>query len=59
MSGSAALMISTQLWAVYGGGISIAWYLPVLLLSIFRPNLEDHVALSVLGMAGSRFIAMA
>jgi hypothetical protein len=49
LSGSAALMISTQFWAAYGGGISIAWYLPFLLLSIFRPNLEDRVALSVLG----------
>jgi hypothetical protein len=27
----------------------MAWYLPLLLLTIFRPNLEDRVALSVLG----------
>ena len=27
----------------------MAWYLPLMLLTIFRPNLEDRVALSVLG----------
>ena len=27
----------------------MAWYLPLALLTIFRPNLEDRVALSVLG----------
>ena len=27
----------------------MAWYLPLVLLTIFRPNLEDRVALSVLG----------
>ncbi len=26
----------------------MAWYLPFLLLTIFRPNLEDRVAVSVL-----------
>ena len=27
----------------------MAWYLPLTLLTIFRPNLEDRVALTVLG----------
>ena len=27
----------------------MGWYLPLLLLTIFRPNLEDRVALAVLG----------
>jgi len=27
----------------------VAWYVPLLLLTIFRPNLEDRVALTVLG----------
>jgi hypothetical protein len=26
----------------------MAWYLPLLLLTVFRPNLEDRVALTVL-----------
>ncbi len=48
LSCSAALMISTQFWAAFDGGTAIGWYLPLLLLTIFRPNLEDRVALSVL-----------
>lgn len=46
---SAAVMLGTQFWHVQGGGLFMAWYLPLLLLTIFRPNLEDRVALSVLG----------
>lgn len=49
LSCSAALMIATQFWHGYGGGLFMAWYLPLALLTIFRPNLEDRVALSVLG----------
>ena len=30
------------------GGTYMAWYLPLVLLTIFRPNLEDRVALTVL-----------
>ncbi|HUY35290.1 MAG TPA: hypothetical protein VMV69_21275 [Pirellulales bacterium] len=49
LSGSAALMLGTQFWNVHEGGIYVAWYLPLLLLTIFRPNLEDRVALATLG----------
>lgn len=49
MSCSAAVMLGTQFWHARGGGLYMAWYLPLLLLTIFRPNLEDRVALSVLG----------
>jgi hypothetical protein len=49
LSGSAALMLGTQFWNAHDGGIYIAWYLPLLLLTIFRPNLEDRVALATLG----------
>ena len=28
----------------------MAWYLPLLLLTMFRPNLEDRVAVSSLGI---------
>jgi hypothetical protein len=50
MSCSAAVMLATQFWHPNGGGLYINWYLPLLLLTIFRPNLEDRVALSVLGV---------
>ncbi len=49
MSCSAAVMLATQFWHPHGGGLYMAWYLPLILLTIFRPNLEDRVALSVLG----------
>jgi hypothetical protein len=54
MSGSAALMLGTQFWHAHSGGLALAWYLPLLLMTIFRPNLEDRVALSVLGGRGPR-----
>jgi hypothetical protein len=46
LSCSAAVMIAVQFWHFHQGGIYLAWYLPLLLLTIFRPNLEDRVALS-------------
>lgn len=49
MSCSAAVMLATQFWHPRNGGLYMAWYLPLVLLTIFRPNLEDRVALSVLG----------
>lgn len=48
LSCSAAIMVASQFWHGHGGGIYVAWYLPLLLLTIFRPNLEDRVAISVL-----------
>jgi hypothetical protein len=48
LSCSAAIMVATQFWHPHGGGLYVAWYLPLLLLTIFRPNLEDRVALTVL-----------
>jgi hypothetical protein len=44
---TAALMLGTQFWHAYSGGLALAWYLPLLLLTIFRPNLEDRVAAAV------------
>ena len=46
---SAAIMLGTQFWKAYEGGTFMAWYLPLLILTIFRPNLEDRVALSAIG----------
>ena len=45
ISGSAAIMVAAQFWHPSDGGIFIAWFLPLLLLTIFRPNLEDRTAL--------------
>ncbi len=44
---SAAVMVGAQFWHASGGGLYMAWFLPLLLLTIFRPNLEDRVALKV------------
>lgn len=45
---SAALMVAAQFWHAYGGGLYMAWFLPLLLLTIFRPNLEDRIAAKVI-----------
>ncbi|HWB08350.1 MAG TPA: hypothetical protein VG826_03965 [Pirellulales bacterium] len=50
LSCSAAVMLGTQFWQANGGGIYVAWYLPLLLLTIFRPNLEDRIALATLAV---------
>ena len=46
LSLSAAVMVAAQFWNPYQGGLCMAWYLPLLMLTIFRPNLEDRVALT-------------
>ncbi len=48
LSCSSAVMVAVQFWHGYGGGLFVAWYLPLALLTVFRPNLEDRVALAVL-----------
>jgi hypothetical protein len=50
LSCSAAIMLAAQFWHghVDGGGMYMAWYLPLLLLTVFRPNLEDRIAIAVL-----------
>lgn len=37
---SAAVLLGTQLWYANRGGMHILWYLPLLLLIAFRPNLS-------------------
>ncbi len=46
LSCSAAVMLATQFWHADQGGLYMAWFLPLLILTVFRPNLEDRVALS-------------
>lgn len=47
LSCSAALMLGVQFWHAHSGGLALAWYLPLLLLTMFRPNLEDRIATAV------------
>jgi hypothetical protein len=46
ISCTAALMVGAQFWHAHQGGIYVAWYLPLYLLTIYRPNLEDRVAIA-------------
>lgn len=44
ISCTAALMAGSQFWHAHVGGIFVAWYLPLLLLTVHRPNLEEATA---------------
>ena len=52
--GTAAVMLAAQFWHGNGGGLFMAWFLPFVLLTIFRPNLDDRIATT---MVASRWIA--
>lgn len=41
---SAAIMIAVQFWHGFGGGLFAAWYLPMMLLTIFRTNVAGRTA---------------
>ena len=41
---SAVLMAAVQYWHGFGGGLYVAWYLPLALMVIFRPNVVGRVA---------------
>lgn len=45
--GTAAIMLAVQFWHGFGGGLYMAWFLPFVLLTIFRPNLDDRIATNV------------
>lgn len=47
MCSTAAVMLASQFWHGNGGGLFMAWFLPFTLLTIFRPNLDDRVATTV------------
>ncbi len=47
MCGTAAIMLAVQFWHGYGGGLYMAWFLPFTLLTVFRPNLDDRIAINV------------
>lgn len=42
MAHSAAIIVSTQFWYPQSGGIYVLWYLPFLLLLVFRPRVTTH-----------------
>ncbi len=46
---SAAIMLAVQFWHGFGGGLYMAWYLPLTLATFFRPNLTERDAISQLG----------
>jgi hypothetical protein len=48
MSCTAAVLLGCQFWKAHNGGLFMAWYLPLLLLVVFRPNLENRLAVLVL-----------
>jgi hypothetical protein len=48
ISCSGAVMLSSQFWMGWSGGLYMAWFLPLVLLTMFRPNLDDRVAEAVL-----------
>ena len=39
---SAAVIIGIQFWYADQGGVYVLWYLPLMLLLVFRPNLADR-----------------
>ena len=49
VSYSAAIMLAIQFWHGFDGGLYMAWYLPLALLTFFRPNLDGRVAVAELG----------
>lgn len=40
---SAAHLLAVQLWYADRGGVYVLWYLPLLILMVFRPSLYDRV----------------
>ncbi len=48
MSGTAVVMLTAQFWHGYGGGLYMSWFLPFTLLTVFRPNLDDRIAIAVI-----------
>lgn len=43
---SGAIMVAVQFWHghIYGGGLLMAWYVPLALMAFFRPNLDESTA---------------
>ena len=39
---TSAILVSAQFWYANQGGVYVLWYLPLLVLMIFRPNLSNE-----------------
>ena len=39
-------MLAVQFWMGRQGGLYMAWYLPLTVLTVFRPNLDDRTAVN-------------
>ncbi|MBM83987.1 MAG: hypothetical protein CMJ78_25815 [Planctomycetaceae bacterium] len=44
ISHSTAIIVATQLWYPQSGGVYVLWYLPLMLMVVFRPRLTNSVA---------------
>ena len=44
LSGTAAVVLAAQFWYCEASGTYISWYLPLLLLTVFRPSRSDWLA---------------
>jgi hypothetical protein len=56
---TAALMAAVQFWHGFGGGLYVAWYLPLALLVMFRPNVAGRVATTDVRLPRNRKVAEA
>ncbi|HTK74303.1 MAG TPA: hypothetical protein VL371_03540 [Gemmataceae bacterium] len=61
---TAAVLIGIQFWYADQGGVYVLWYLPLLLLLMFRPNLSDRLPPAIQGddllaRTGRRLVALA
>jgi hypothetical protein len=61
---TAAILIGIQFWYADQGGVYVLWYLPLLLLLVFRPNLSDRLPPPIerddlLARASRRVVALA
>ena len=59
VSYTAAIMVAVQFWHALDGGLHMAWYLPLLLLTIFRPNMSGRVAINEIVNTRSKQIEVA
>jgi hypothetical protein len=53
MANSAAIVIGTQLWYPQQGSVYVLWYLPLLLMVVFRPPLHHNLAPELARQANS------
>jgi len=59
ISYTAAIMVAVQFWHALDGGLHMAWYLPLLLLVIFRPNMSGRVATLEIANARTKLLEIA